>query len=111
MQRDPFAPQIDVPARGQIDGIIRHRNVAPARSASAGSLDISTSLTILDACGSRSRQAEVDVVNTLRGGRVQPGELVAGTYRYRVETSRIAVVVAFRSEKWAIVITAWRFKR
>jgi len=54
---------------------------------------------------------EVDVVNTLRGGRVQPGELVAGTYRYRVETSRIAVVVAFRSETWAIVITAWRFKR
>jgi hypothetical protein len=54
---------------------------------------------------------EVDIVNTLRGGKVRPGELVSGTYRYRVETSRIAVIVAFRTETSAVVITAWRFKR
>ena len=54
---------------------------------------------------------EVDIVNTLRGGRPRPGELVSGTYRYRMETSRIAAVVAFRRETWAVVITAWRFKR
>jgi hypothetical protein len=54
---------------------------------------------------------ELDIINTLRGGRPRTGELVSGTYRYRVETARIAAVVAFRSEAWAVVITAWRFTR
>jgi hypothetical protein len=53
---------------------------------------------------------EVDVRNTLRGGTVAPGELVNGTWRYRVTTSRMAAVVCFRSEKHAVVVTAWRFK-
>ena len=53
---------------------------------------------------------EVDVRNTLRAGTVSPGELERGTYRYRVSTSRIAAVVAFRSESHAVVVTAWRFK-
>lgn len=53
---------------------------------------------------------EVDVRNTLRGGTPQPGELVNGTYRYRVATAKMAAVVAFRSETHAVVVTAWRIK-
>jgi hypothetical protein len=53
---------------------------------------------------------EVDVQNVLRGGVAGPGELRSGSYRYPVKTSRIAAVIAFRSEAWAVVITAWRFK-
>ncbi len=51
---------------------------------------------------------EVDVRNTLRGGVARAGELRNGTYRYQVATNRIAVVVGFRSEVWAVVVTAWR---
>jgi hypothetical protein len=40
---------------------------------------------------------EVDVRNTLRAGTVRPGELERGTWRYRVETSRMAAVVTSRS--------------
>ena len=50
----------------------------------------------------------VDVRNALRAGVVSPGELERGTYRYRVSTSRIAAVIAFRSESHAVVVTAWR---
>ena len=53
---------------------------------------------------------EVDVQNVLRGGIAGPGELRGGSYRYPVKTSRIAVIIAFRSDVWAVVITAWRFK-
>ncbi len=52
--------------------------------------------------------AEVDVVNVLRGGVVEPGEWENGSWRYRVWTSRIAVVLAFRSETMLVVVTAWR---
>lgn len=51
---------------------------------------------------------ETDVRNTLRAGVVSPGELVNGTWRYRVSTSRMAAVVAFRAEDHAVVVTAWR---
>jgi len=53
---------------------------------------------------------EIDVRNTLKGGVVRPGELVHGTWRYRVETSRMAAVVAFESTTYAVVVTAWRIK-
>ena len=53
---------------------------------------------------------EIDVRNTLRAGTAIPGELERGTYRYRVSTSRMAAVVAFRSESHAVVVTAWRAK-
>ena len=53
---------------------------------------------------------EIDVRNTLRAGAPAPGELEHGTYRYRVNTSRMAAVVAFRSEAHAVVVTAWRHK-
>jgi hypothetical protein len=53
----------------------------------------------------------VDCENVLRGGVVRPGELEHGTWRYRVETSRITVVIAFRSEHDLVVVTAWRTGR
>jgi len=53
---------------------------------------------------------EIDVRNTLKGGMARPGELVNGTWRYRVETSRMAAVVTFRSATHAVVVTAWRFR-
>ena len=49
-----------------------------------------------------------DVVNTIRCGMVGEGELVNGTWRYRVETDRMGVVVTFLDELEAVVVTAWR---
>lgn len=58
----------------------------------------------------KDKLTEIDVRNTLRGGRPRAGELEHGTWRYHIETSRIAAVVAFRSETHATLVTAWRFK-
>jgi len=41
---------------------------------------------------------EVDALNVLRGGVVEPAELEKGSWRYRVRTARMIFVVAFRSE-------------
>lgn len=49
-----------------------------------------------------------DVLNVLRGGVVREGEWENGTWRYRVETPRIAVVVEFDTETRLVVVTAWR---
>ena len=49
-----------------------------------------------------------DIRAAIRAGRVFPGELENGSYRYRIMTSRIAAVLAFRDENWAVVVTAWR---
>ena len=64
---------------------------------------------------------DVDVVNILRDGVVQPGEWENGSWRYRVLTQRMAVVAAFEpdveglpsegedvSEIELAVVTAWR---
>jgi hypothetical protein len=53
----------------------------------------------------------VDCTNVLRGGVVEPPELREGTWRYRVRTNRIYVVVAFRSGMHLVVVTAWRVKQ
>jgi hypothetical protein len=53
----------------------------------------------------------VDCTNVLRGGVVEPPEEDSGTWRYRVRTARIYVVVAFRSEMQLVVVTAWRLQR
>lgn len=53
----------------------------------------------------------LDCVNVLRGGVVEPAEFERGTWRYRVHTLRIWVVVAFRSERRLVIVTAWRAKR
>jgi len=50
----------------------------------------------------------VDVANVLRGGFVAGAEEVSGTWRYRVQTTRMVVIVAFRSETELRVITGWR---
>lgn len=51
----------------------------------------------------------LDVANVLRGGIIDAGELENDSWRYRVRTARIAVIVAFRSETELRVVTAWRF--
>ncbi len=58
----------------------------------------------------KDRLEEIDVVNVLRGGTVEPGEWEHGSWRYRVRTARMAVVVAFRSKTLLVVVTAWRFQ-
>jgi hypothetical protein len=50
----------------------------------------------------------VDCVNVLRGGVVEPAEFENGSWRYRVRTTKICIVVAFRSEDSLAVVTAWR---
>ncbi len=50
----------------------------------------------------------VDCINVLRGGWVERGEWEHGSWRYRVRTARICVVVAFQSESRLAIVTAWR---
>jgi len=53
----------------------------------------------------------VDARNVLRAGKIlEEPEWVNGTWRYRVHTARMTVVVAFVSEASLRVITAWRKK-
>jgi hypothetical protein len=52
----------------------------------------------------------VDATNVLRGGVVDPPDFERGTWRYRVRTMRICIVVAFRSETKLAVVTGWREK-
>ena len=44
----------------------------------------------------------------LRSGIVRPGEYERGTWRYRVESWRVTVVIAFQSKARFIIVTAWR---
>ena len=53
----------------------------------------------------------VDCENVLRGGVVRPGEREHGTWRYRVETNKITVVITFRSQRELVVVTTWRSGR
>jgi hypothetical protein len=53
----------------------------------------------------------IDCVNILRGGVVEPAEWENDSWRYRVHSQRIWVVVAFRSEERLIIVTAWRSKQ
>ena len=48
----------------------------------------------------------VDAKNVLKGGVVQPAEMEKGTWRYRVRTSRMLFVVAFRTARKLAVVTA-----
>jgi len=52
-----------------------------------------------------------DIRNVLRGGVVEPPEMEKGSWRYRVRTSKIVVVVCFRSENELRVVTCWRIKK
>ena len=54
----------------------------------------------------------MDCVNVLRAGAVtESADLENGTWRYRMHTPRMCVVVAFRSEQDLRVVTAWRNRR
>lgn len=50
----------------------------------------------------------VDCINVLRGGVSEEGEYENGSWRYRVRTAKICVVVRFESENLLEVVTAWR---
>ena len=52
-----------------------------------------------------------DALNVLRAGVVEPSEFENGSWRHRVKTNRICVVVTLPSETEAVVITAWRIGR
>lgn len=52
-----------------------------------------------------------DVLNVVRGGIVDEPEFENGSWRYRVRTTKIAVVVCFRSETELHVVTCWRVKK
>jgi len=52
-----------------------------------------------------------DVVNVLRAGMVEPSEFEQGSWRHRVKTNTICVVVVLVSEREAVVVTAWRIRR
>ena len=52
-----------------------------------------------------------DCLNALRAGAVEINSLVGDCWRYTVETNRIALIVALRSETEVVVITAWRKER
>ncbi len=49
-----------------------------------------------------------DVLNVIRGGWVEHSEFENGSWRYRIVTNRMTVVVAFRSEEEFRIVTAWR---
>jgi hypothetical protein len=53
---------------------------------------------------------QVDAVNVLRGGVVEPAEWENGSWRYRVRTARIVVVIALDSEMELTIVTAWRIR-
>jgi hypothetical protein len=59
----------------------------------------------------KDKLTTVDCTNVLRGGVVEPGESDRGSWRYRVKTNMICVVVVFRSETELVVVTAWRIRQ
>ena len=51
-----------------------------------------------------------DCLNVLRGGVYEAPELIDGTWRYRVSTRQICVVISIPDQDRVRVVTAWRFK-
>ncbi len=58
----------------------------------------------------KDKLESTDATNVLRAGKVEPGELDKGTWRYRICTPQIVVVISFRSSSELRVVTAWRRK-
>lgn len=52
-----------------------------------------------------------DIVNVLRAGVVEPSEFERGSWRHRVKTNTLCVIVVLASEREAVVVTAWRIRR
>ena len=59
----------------------------------------------------KDRLTTPDAVNVLRAGIVEPSEFENGSWRHRVKTNSICVVVTLGSETEATVVTAWRIRR
>jgi hypothetical protein len=55
--------------------------------------------------------SQAEAMGVLRGGVVDPAEFERGSWRYRLHARHTYVVVAFRSDTAAIVVTAWRVIR
>lgn len=51
---------------------------------------------------------EQDCLNVLRGGLWDGCDFERGTWRYRVRTPKIVVVVGLRAANTVVVVTAWR---
>jgi len=51
----------------------------------------------------------IEIDHALRAGIVDPGEYANGSWRYRVSSHRICVVIAFDSAVELIVVTTWRW--
>lgn len=50
-----------------------------------------------------------DVLNVLKVGKIfSAPEYENGSFRYRVQTKKITVVVAFKKPNRVVVVTAWR---
>lgn len=58
----------------------------------------------------KDEMTTVDCGNVLRGGVVEPPEFERGSWRYRVRTNRMCVVVLIRTPNELKVITAWRIR-
>ncbi|MCK5884862.1 MAG: DUF4258 domain-containing protein [Bacteriovoracaceae bacterium] len=53
--------------------------------------------------------ATTDVLNVLKAGKMlENPEFENGSWRYKVQTAKITVVVAFRRPNHIVVVTAWR---
>lgn len=93
--REPLSPDA---ATALIRSVLKEGQVA--RSQHAADEMLADGLTL------------VDCTNVLRAGAVtDPADLIKGTWRYRVQTKRITVVVAFRSEQELVIVTTWRNKQ
>ena len=54
--------------------------------------------------------SEQDCKNVIRAGWVEKTDFIKGSWRYQMNTRRMAVVCRMRSEDSLVVVTAWRFK-
>jgi hypothetical protein len=52
---------------------------------------------------------EAECMSALRAGKLADVGFEHGTWRYRMETSRVAVVVVVRSDEEAVILTCWRY--
>lgn len=51
----------------------------------------------------------IEIDHALRAGVVDPGEYANGSWRYRISSHQICVVVSFDSAVELIVVTTWRW--
>ena len=59
----------------------------------------------------KDKLTTLEVVNVLRAGVVESSEFERGSWRHRVKTNTICVVVVLVSEREAVGVTAWRIRR